>query len=386
MQSTILPYLAYRLTDKPFYLGLIGFASALPALVIMLPAGVYVERWDKRKTVVLMQVILMLQAFSLAYLALTGQITIVHILILSFIGGATSSIEMTARQAMIIELVGIDALPNGIALNSMIFNAARVIGPSLSAPFLVLLQNQGEGWAFLANGVSYLFVIAGLLMIRLPAHSAPQTLSKSMLADFKEGQAYIFKTNIIAMLIVLAGLFTFLVFPFTQQIPVFATDVFKTAADNSGSAAARNSLMVIAQGIGAFIAAGTLAYLSGIRRKGLMLVVGEGVLLAGVIGLALSRTIQVAFPCMIMIGWGTVTSLALTNTLIQLIVPDELRGRVLSTYLWSSNGISLFGSLLIGWWSQSWGASVAVLIGGLACVAVTVAVHVANPFIRRYTV
>jgi MFS family permease len=154
MQNTTQPYLAYRLSGKPFDLGLIGFASALPTLILALPAGVLVERLDKRKTVITLQIVMMLQAFVLAYLALTGMVQIWPIVILAFLLGTATSIEITARQAMLIELVGKESLPNAIALQSTIFNAARVIGPSLVAPFLIFIQGSGEGWAFLANGIS----------------------------------------------------------------------------------------------------------------------------------------------------------------------------------------------------------------------------------------
>ena len=159
MQSVTQPYLAYRMSGSAFDLGLIGFAGALPTLILALPGGVLVERLDKRKTVIAMQVVMLVQAFLMAFLALTGLIQIWHIAILSFLLGTASAIEITARQAMLIELVGKESLPNAIALQSTIFNAARVLGPSLAAPFLILIKGSGEGWAFFANGVSYLFRI-----------------------------------------------------------------------------------------------------------------------------------------------------------------------------------------------------------------------------------
>ncbi len=168
MQNTTQPYLAYRITGSSFDLGLIAFSATLPTLILALPGGVLIERMDKRKIVIVMQVIEMVQAFFLAFLALTGRIQIWHLIWLSFVLGAASAIEITARQAMLIELVGKPALPNAIALQSTIFNLARVIGPSLTAIVLVLIKNQGEGWAFFANGVSFLFVIVGLFFVRTP--------------------------------------------------------------------------------------------------------------------------------------------------------------------------------------------------------------------------
>src|SRR5918996_2761562 len=164
MQNTAQPYLAYRISGRPLDLGLIGFASTLPTLLLALPAGVLVERWDKRKTVIIFQSIMSLQAFGLAALTFSGRIQIWHISILALIFGISSAVEITARQAMLIELSGREALPSAIALQSMVFNIGRVIGP-LTASWL-LTSTGTEGSVFLANGVSYLFVIAGLFIIQ----------------------------------------------------------------------------------------------------------------------------------------------------------------------------------------------------------------------------
>lgn len=383
MQSTVLPYLAYRLTDQPIFLGMIGFANTIPMLFLMLPAGVMVERLDKRKIVIAMQFVLMIQAFLLAYLALSNQITIAHIIILTFVAGTASSIEITARQAMIVELVGKEALPNAIALNSTIFNAARVIGPSLSAPFLVLLQNQGEGWAFFANGVSFLFVIVGLFFVRSHPLAVYSETRRPMMRDFIEGQGFIRKSTIVANIILMVGIFGFFGFPFSQQIPVFARDVLKTVADTENIVATRNSLLVTAQGVGALIAAITLAYFSTIKRKGLVMTVGQATFALGLVGLSFSRQIGIAIPMMMLIGWGTVTQLALANTLIQLSVPDDLRGRVISTYFWAQNGVAPFGSLFLGWLTQNWGASLAVSLGGIVCLLAALLIHSMQPVVRR---
>ena len=166
MQNTVLPLLAYHLTSQPIYLGIIGFASAVPGLLFTLPAGVLVEKTDKRKVVIYMQGVMMLQAFAMAYLTFSGLVTIWYIVGLSFVLGAASAFELTARQAMLADIVGSKAIPSAIALNSSIFNGARVLGPSLTAPFLLLLHDQAIGWAFFANGVSYLFVLVSLLFMK----------------------------------------------------------------------------------------------------------------------------------------------------------------------------------------------------------------------------
>ncbi len=379
MQNTTLPYLAYRITGQPLFLGLIGFATSVPALLLTLPGGVLVERLDKRKTVIAMQTVLMAQAFALSFLTLTGAITIWHIAALAFVAGMANSVEITARQAMMIELVGKEALPNAIALNSTVFNLARVIGPMLTAPFLVLLGDNGEGWAFFVNGVSYLFVIVGLFFVRTRAQAKPQAARLSAMQEFREGQRYIRNSAVIGLLILMAAVPGFFGFPAIQQVPVFARDVYQQPGDTEAIVAARNSAMVIAQGLGALTAAVILAMFSALKRKGLLMTAGQFAFSLALMALSFSRALPPALPLMMVIGWGTVTQLAMTNTLIQLLVPNELRGRVISTYLWGLQGVAPFGSLFIGGLAQTLGAPAAVLIGGTICLAVFTLVNLRTP-------
>jgi MFS family permease len=385
MQSTTQPYLAYRLSGKPFDLGLIGFAGALPTLILALPGGVLVERLDKRKTVITMQIVMMLQALVMAFLALTGVIQIWHIAALAFVLGTANAIEITARQAMLIELVGKESLPNAIALQSTIFNAARVIGPSLVAPFLIFIRGSGEGWAFLANGISYLFIIVSLFFVQTPFRTEPQKIARNWLAEFREGQAYIRQTRSVAMIIVMAAVLGFVGFPLLQQIPVIASDVLAQGLDTEAARAARNSALYTAQGAGALVAAFSLASFNP-KRKGRLLAAGQMIFIAGLIAISFTRSVPVALLLFVLIGWGSVTALATMNTLIQLEVPDSLRGRVFSTYLWGLQGIAPFGSLLVGWMAQNWGILTAALACGLICLAVIGGIHLTNPEIRNKVV
>ena len=386
MQNVTQPYLAYRISGNPFDLGLIGFASALPSLLFMLPAGVLVERMDKRKVVIVMQAVMMVQAFVLAFLALTGIITIAHIVVLAFVLGLANSVEITARQSMLIELVGKEALPNAIALQSAIFNAARVLGPALAGPLLVLLQDKGEGWAFFANGVSYLFVIVSLFFVRTRSeYSSNVGPHVGAMTEFREGQRYILGTRIVVLLILTAAVPGFVGFPSIQQVPVFARTIFQQAGDTEALVAARNSAMVTAQGVGALIAAVILASFSTMKRKGLLLTAGQATFAIALVGLSFTRALGPSLPLMTLIGWGTVTQLAMTNTLIQLLVPNQLRGRVISTYLWAQNGVAPFGSLLIGTLAQNFGSPSAVLVGGSVCLAVVIGVHAFTPRLRMVT-
>ena len=383
MQTTVQPYLAYQLTSSPIYLGLIGFAASFPALILMLPSGVYIERLNKRIVVIVMQAIMMVQAFILAFLTLTGRVTIWHIIGLALILGTASAIEITARQSMIVELVDKQSMPNAIALNSTIFNLARVFGPVLSAPFLIIFQGTGEGWAFFANGFTYLFVIGGLLMINTRSKIDMTKYKTTLLSGFMEGQRYIRQTSTLTLLIIMVTIPAFFGFPFSQQMPVFASTVLKSIGDTSATVATRNSMMVAAQGGGALIAAISLAAFSNIRYKGLALTVGQFVFAAALIGFSFSNTITFSIVCLLLIGWGTVTHLAMTNTLIQMVIPDHFRGRVMSTYFWAQSGVAPFGSLFIGWLAQNWGAPLAVGIGGSVCLSAYLLIHLLRPKIRK---
>lgn len=383
MQSTTQPYLAYRISGQPFDLGLIGFAATLPTLFLALPGGVIVERLDKRKTVIVLQAVMMFQALGLAALTLLGLVQIWHIVALAFILGIANAIEITARQAMLVELVGKERLPNAIALQATIFNAARVLGPMIAAPFLVFIDKNGEGWAFLVNGVSYLFVVIGLLFVDTPfkaARSAQQ--GTNLLEEFKEGQRYIRSTPVVGMLILMSSIIGFIGFPLIQQIPVIAQDVLAQAGDTPAAQAARNSLLFTFQGVGALIAALTLAVFNP-QHKGWLLTFGQMAFALSLLALSFNRFVPMAALLIMLVGWGTVTILATTNTLIQLDVPDALRGRVFSTYLWGLQGVAPFGSLAVGWMSQTWGAPAALLACALTCLVFIGSIHARRPEIRR---
>ena len=389
MQSTTLPYLAYRLTGSPFNLGLIGFAATLPTLLLALPAGVLIERLDKRKTVIVMQTVMMMQAFTLAFLTLTGQIQMWQIVVLAFILGAANAIEITARQAMLVEMVGKPALPNAIALQATIFNAARVLGPLLFAPFLVAFQGGGEGWAFFFNGLSFLVVIVSLFFVKTPFKAdlpASTGESRNYWGEFKDGQRYILQNSVIGLIILLAALLGFFGFPFGQQIPAFAKDVLYVTGQSDTAVAARTSAMYMMQGIGALIAAFFLATFSGIKRRGLLMTIGQFAFIMALIGLSQVSQVPPALILMLVLGWGMVTQLNLMNVLIQVNVPNELRGRVFSSYLWALQGVAPFGSLFIGWMAQNWGISTTALVCGLICLVTAGAVHISNPSLRKLTV
>lgn len=389
MQNTVQPYLAYRITGQPFYLGLVGFAATLPAMLFTLPGGVMIERLDKRKLVILLQSVYTLQALAMGFLTLTGTITIWHIIALSAINGVAQAIEIPARQSMLLDLTGRKALPNAIALQSTAFNVARVVGPSLSAPILLFFAGNATGWAFIINAVSYLFVIGGLLAIgrgKPPQDKLEAAPRRSALEEFLEGQKYIRATPIIVILIVAVAAQSLLAFPVAQLLPAFARDVLSAPGDGEAGVASLTALLATAQGVGALIAATFMAGFSHLKHKGLLATAGHFGLGMGFLGIGLSRSIPPSLFFVALAGWAGVTLYANTNTIIQLLTPNNLRSRVISTYLWATQGSAPFGSLFIGALAQGMGPAAAATIGGGAALFIVVLINLFTDRIRKVEV
>lgn len=366
MQSTALPYLAYRISGRPLDLGLIGFAQTLPTLLFALPAGVLVERMDKRRMVILLQAAMSVQAFGLAFLAFTGRIEIWQIFILAFIYGSAIAVEVTARQAMLIELAGREALPSAIALQTTAFNLGRVIGPLCAAWLIAAFGNEGS--VFLANGISYVFVIAGLLFARTRFKEAKDPKSSPGMKDeFKEGLRYIRSNSVVASVILMAALLGFFGVPLIQQIPAVARDILLPALTSEAAIATRTSNLYAAQGLGAVTAAVMMAYFASGNKKSTLLL-GQAFFVIPIVALGGVTNASLAFFLLIFIGWGTVAQLIGMNTMIQVRVPNELRGRVFSVYFWGLQGVAPFGSILIGWVAQTFGVQTAILAGGIVCL------------------
>lgn len=382
MHNTAQPYLAYRISGRPLDLGIIGFATTLPILLLALPAGVLVERWDKRKTVIIVQAIMAVLALGLAALTFSGLIKIWHIIIFALVFGSASTVEITGRQSMLIELAGRDALPSAIALQTTVFNIGRVLGP-LAASWLITSTGT-EGSVFLANGISFIFVIVGLLIAKTQ-YKVPHENDekKGMRAEFKEGISYIRKDALVATVILMSAIIGFFGFPLLQQIPALARDVLTTVTDTEAIVATRTSLLYAAQGAGALIAALMATLLSASRNKGQRLVWGQAAFIAPMIALGYVSHIGTSLVLLLVIGWGTVTQLVTINTLIQLKVPDELRGRVFSIFLWALQGVAPFGSLLIGWLAQNWGVPFSALVGGVIALVTIGSLHLLNSGVRK---
>ncbi len=386
MQNTVQPYLAYQITGEPIYLGYIGFAATIPTLLFTLPAGVLLERLDKRKAVIAMQFVMCAQAFILAALALTQTIQIWHIIALAFVLGSANAVEITARQVMIPEIVSKAQLPNALALNAIGFNLARVIGPVLAAPLLLLTSSGGEGWAFFANGVSYALVILGLLMLKIAPRDATQDFtSRSALQAFFAGMSYIRQSPIVSMILAAAMVTGFFGFTVSQQLPVFARDVLALPGETGdGAAASRNSALVAAMGVGALVSSGLLAWFSGLKRKGLVLTIGHFIFGCAILCMALSRWLPLSLIALTAAGFGLIIANNLSNQVIQLTVPTEFRARVFSTYVWALQGVTPFGSLAVGAIAQYYGAPAAVLMCAVACLISPTVINLASARLRQW--
>lgn len=365
-QATALPYLAYRMSGRPLDLGLIGFSTTLPTLLFALPAGVLIERWDKRKTVIALQIVMAAQAFGLAFLAMTGRIEIWHIVTLAFVYGSAVAVEVTARQAMLIELAGKQALANAIALQTTAFNLGRIVGPLIAA--WLIAATGAEGSVFLANGISFLFILASLLAARTRFKVEKEAkISQGIGNEFKEGLAYIRNNSIVLSAILMSSLLGFFGIPLLQQIPAVARDLLKTATDTEVIVAARTSSLYTAQGVGAVVAAFMMTYFSS-ADKNRALLWGQVLFIFPIILLGATTNHYIALAMLALIGWGTVTQLISMNTMIQIRVPNELRGRVFSVYFWALQGVAPFGSVVIGWAAQTWDVPAAITTGGAACL------------------
>ena len=383
MQNTALPLLAYRLSGRPFDLGLIGFAVTLPTFFLAIPGGVLIEHVDKRKAIIFLQAVMMVDTFVLAILTLGGTIQVWHIVVTSLILGIASAFEITARQAMLIELVGRPALPNAIALQSTAFNLSRVLGPALVVPFLLLFPENGEGWVFLFNSISFATIIIGLFFVRAQYKVPVEPRTRSMIVELREGMQYLVKNSAVGLLIIIAATLGIFAFPIVQQLPVISKDLLGQVGDIKSTVDMRNSLLYTAQGVGALIAAFSIAINNTAHRRGLRLLLGEASFILGMIAIPFINSIWLAMIVIALMGWGSVTQLATMNTLIQLQVPDSLRGRVFSIYLWALQGITPFGSLLIGWMTQEFGLSTTALILGLTSLVIIGSIQIFLPIVRQ---
>jgi MFS family permease len=354
MQTVAEAWLIYRLTGSAALLGVLGFVGQIPIFLLSPLAGLAADRWPRRRVVIATQASSMLLAFTLAALTLTGRIRVWEIIALATLLGTVNAFDVPARQSFLIEMVGRENLLNAIALNSSMFNGARVAGPAIAG---ILVALVGEGWCFLLNGVSYLAVIAGLFLMRIEntktVHDGAAPLEK-----LREGFRFARHTKPIRALLLLLGVVSFMALPFSVLMPIFAVRILH------GGASAYGWLMG-AVGFGAMFGALVIAMRAQLRGLGNVVAysaTGLGVSLAL---FSASRWFLLSFALLVVCGFTMMMQFTATNTLIQAMVPDQLRGRVMSIYSMMFLGMSPLGSLLAGAMADHIGAPVTVAIGGL---------------------
>ena len=337
MQSVAQGWLVLTLTDSPFYVGLVSALGSLGVLLFTLYAGVVADRSDKRRTVIVTQALLMLQAFALAALAWTGAVTVAHVMALALLLGVVSAFDIPTRQAFIVEMVGKDDLMNAIALNTSVFNATRVIGPVVAG---LLIGPFGVAACFFLNGVSYLAVIASLLALRLPPY-VPRASAETVWQGFREIVAFIRSDARVSTLIALTALLSIFGFPFLALMPVFARDILHSDARGYG-------VLLAAVGAGAVLGALAVAVYSRRIPKGRFMLIG-GTSFGTLVALfALSRWFALSLVLLALTGCAMIVNNALTNTMLQTLVPDALRGRVMGFYSFMFVGMSPLGAFQAG--------------------------------------
>ncbi|MEP6944585.1 MAG: MFS transporter [Acidobacteriota bacterium] len=356
MQSVAQSWLIYRLTGSVVLLGLIGFASQIPVFVLAPFGGAVADRYNRRRILICTQAFAMLLAFVLAVLTLTGNIQIWHLFVIATGFGIANAFDIPTRQAFAVDMVGKEDLINAIALNSSMFNGARIVGPAIAG---ILVAAVGEGWCFLLNAISYIAVIVGILMMRITHIARPRTVST--LTHIAEGFGYVYRTKPVRDLLLMLGLVSLMGTPYAVLMPIFADKFLGGGASTLG-------LLMGASGLGALIAALALASRRQIYGLGKWVIFGCGGLGVSLILFSISTNVYLSCAFLIPVGFTMMTQMSSSNTLVQAMIPDELRGRVMSVYSMMFMGVAPIGALLAGALAGVVGAPETVAIGGIVCI------------------
>jgi MFS family permease len=358
MQRIALPWLVYHMTGSVFLLGLVGFAGQIPTFLLSPIAGVLTDRWNRYYVLIASQVIAMLQATVLTLLFYSGSIQVWHIVVLNIVLGTFNAFDVPSRQSLVIDLVEKkEDLGNAIALNSLMFNGARLIGPPVAG---ILLASAGEGICFLSNAISYLFVIVSLLLMKVPDRSRPGRTSH-ILKDMHEGFNYSFKFAPIKHLILLLAVVSLMVMPYTTLMPVFAKEVLHGDSNTFG-------FLMGAAGMGALLGGLWLASRRTIIRMGVIVPVAAAMSGVGLIAFSVSRYLPVSLAMLFIAGMGMMLHTATSNTILQTIVDEDKRGRVMSLYTMAIMGTAPFGSLMAGGLAKLIGSPNTIMAGGIVCI------------------
>jgi MFS family permease len=359
MTSVALSWLVYRLTGSTLLLGTVAFASQIPAFLLGPFAGVWIDRLNRLRVLKWTQSAAMLQSFALAGLTLTHQITVPHILILGALQGAINALDMPARQAFVVQMVEDKAdLPNAIALNSSMVNAARLVGPAVAGAIIAV---SGEGVCFLIDGFSYVAVLISMFLMRVAPQPAPKNLM-APLAAFKDGWNYVSRFSPVRNILLLMAIVSLLSLPYGVLMPAIVKNILHKDSHALG-------YLMGGSGVGALCGALFLASRKSVVGLGRIIPLATTTLGLGLIAFSFSRTLWLSIALMPFAGFGFMVQMASCNTLMQTIVPDEKRGRAMSFFAMAFQGTMPFGSLLAGTMSHKFGSMTTVFLSGLCALA-----------------
>jgi MFS family permease len=365
----------YRLTDSALLLGVVGFTSRIPTFLLASLAGVLADRWNRHRVLVITQTLSMIQAMILAILVLTGAIAVWHIIFLSLSLGLINALDIPTRQSFVVDMIEKrEDLGNAIALNSSIVNGARLIGPSVAG---ILIATLGEGMCFLLNGLSFIAVIFALLAMKITPKKREAQSSK-VFQGLKEGFSYAFGFAPIRSLLLLLGLVSLMGMPFTVLMPIFAEKILHGGPQALG-------FLSGATGVGAIAGSIYLASRKSVLGLGRIIVISSNLFGIGLIGFSLSRLFWLSLLMMLLTGFGMMVEMASSNTVLQTIVEEDKRGRIMGFYTMAFMGMVPFGSLLAGTLANNIGAPNTVMIGGVACILGSVLFAKKLPSLRRIT-
>jgi MFS family permease len=357
MQTVAESWLVYRLTGSALLLGLAGFANRIPIFLLSPIGGAIADRYSRHRIVIATQVASMVLAAALAVLTLTHLVRIWHLMAIAALLGVVNAFDIPGRQSLVVELVAREDLQNAIALNSSMFNGARVIGPAIAG---VLVAAVGEGWCFFANAVSYIAVIIGLLLMRVP-RTPNAVRPASVVAHVMEGFQFVSRSRPILALLLLLGLISLMGTPYSVLMPIIADQTFHSGARGLG-------ILMGASGVGALLGALILASRVSLRGYGRTIAfaaIGFGLSL---IAFSAARSFWLGVALLLPVGFAMMTQMAASNTLIQSMIPDGLRGRVMAVYSMMFMGMAPIGALLAGSLAGWLGARTTVAAGGAFCL------------------
>ena len=372
MQNVSQPWLVYQLTGSPLYLGIVSFSSAVPVLVLALFAGVFVDRVPKRKLLMVTQTLAMIQAFLLAADVFLGWVQPWHIVIFAICLGTINAFDGPTRQAFVVEMVGKEDLQSAIGLNAVIFQGARIIGPSIAG---ILLAVIGPAWCFFVNGVSFIAVIFCLWLMRVPGIIGAKS-GVNPIAQMREGLSFIRHNQIVLTLISMVAVANIFAFGYSALMPAFAQDVLRQGPEGLG-------LLSASVGAGALIGALIVASLGGFKHKGALLTLGNLFFPMMVLLFAWSNTFPLSMAILVGAGLGFMVQNGMTNTLVQTSVPDHLRGRVMSVYMLVFQGFFPIGSLMAGTIAQNFGVPIGAAFGGTIALMAGLFWLWRAPYIRK---